>query len=71
MNKLFQALGALQVLASVFAFTSAAGAMHEVFAAILLGSGVIAIALGCIIYRQDRQVALLSRIADAQDRLAR
>lgn len=49
------AVGVLQLIAGAFWFLVATGALHETTAAVFIGFGVVAIALGAIIERLDRR----------------
>lgn len=55
MGLFFFAVGVLQLIAGAFWFLVATGALHETTAAVFIGFGVVAIALGAIIERLDRR----------------
>lgn len=56
-------MGALQILGAVLVFFVSKSAVHEILAATMFGSGVIAFALGVLVERADRHNELLEQIA--------
>lgn len=55
-------VGALEMIGGVMTFLTAKSAIHEILGAIMFGMGVLAIGIGGVIVKADRQLDIFDRL---------